>query len=163
MTVILFVIVLIAVYAVCKYNAMNQDAFDEERNLTKSAAGTHGTASFLEGDEIKEVYGLHPENDIDSINGFVIGKVPNTTQNMGYIGDIVTRDEDIMRRYNLSNRNTVILGAPGTGKSASIMIPNLIESAKRGESVFVTDPKGELCDKTYPIFKEYGYDVKYST
>ena len=160
MTAILFVIVVIAVYAVCKYNAMNQDAFDEERNLTKSAAGTHGTASFLEGDEIKEVYGLHPENDIDSINGFVIGKVPNTAQNMGYIGDIVTRDEDIMRRYNLSNRNTVILGAPGTGKSASIMIPNLIESAKRGESVFVTDPKGELCDKTYPIFKEYGYDVK---
>ena len=160
MTAILFVIVVIAVYAVCKYNAMNQDAFDEERNLTKSAAGIHGTASFLEGDEIKEVYGLHPENDIDSINGFVIGKVPNTAQNMGYIGDIVTRDEDIMRRYNLSNRNTVILGAPGTGKSASIMIPNLIESAKRGESVFVTDPKGELCDKTYPIFKEYGYDVK---
>ena len=160
MTFILFAIVLIAVYAVCRYNAMDQDAYDEERNFTKSAAGTHGTASFLEGDEIKEVYGLHPENDIDSINGFVIGKVPNIAQNMGYIGDVVTRDEDIMQRYNLSNRNTVILGAPGTGKSASIMIPNLIESAKRGESVFVTDPKGELCDKTYPIFKEYGYDVK---
>ena len=159
-TLSMFAIVILAVYFIYCYSEMNGNQFDEERNLTKSAHGTHGTASFMEGDDIKEVYGLHPANDIDSINGFWIGKVPNIAQNIGYIGDIVTRDEDMMKRNFLSNRNTVILGSPGTGKSAAIMIPNLIESARRGESVFVTDPKGELCDKTSPIFKEYGYDVK---
>ena len=157
-SIILFFIVMLAIAILYQYNTGFQDEYDEERNLTKSAHGTHGTASFLEGTEIKNVYGLHQA--IDQVNGFLIGKVPNIKQNVGYIGDIVTRDEDLMKKNFLSNRNTVILGSPGTGKSASIMIQNLIESARRGESVFVTDPKGELCDKTYPIFKEYGYDVK---
>ncbi len=158
MTIILFSISILVIYCVRHYQFAAGDEYDEERNLTKSAHGTHGTASFLEGEEIKKVYGLHTR--IEDVNGFIIGKVPNISQNIGYIGDIVTRDEDLMKKQFLSNRNTVIIGSPGTGKSAAIMIPNLIESAKRGESVFVTDPKGELCDKTYPIFKELGYTVK---
>lgn len=160
MTVVLFSLVISAIYILYRYNGQFSNEYDEERNLTRSAEGTHGTASFLEGDEIKEVYGLLPPNDIDNINGFLIGKVPNIAQNKGYIGDIVTRDEKLMADNFLSNRNTVIIGSPGTGKSASIMIQNLIESAKKGLSVFVTDPKGELCDITSPIFRELGYDVK---
>lgn len=159
-TMILFCIMILFIYIIQRIDGGFQNEYDEERNLTKSAYGTHGTASFLEGEEIKQVYGLHHKSDIHNLNGFVIGKVPNIAQNIGYIGNIVTRDEDLMKKQHLSNRNTVILGSPGTGKSASIMIQNLIESAKRGESVFATDPKGELCDETYPIFKEYGYDVK---
>lgn len=154
----LFSITVFAIYCLRRFHNAADDEYDEERNLTKSAHGTHGTASFLEGEEIKKVYGLH--TNIEEVNGFIIGKVPNISQNVGCIGDIVTRDEDLMKKNFLSNRNTVIIGSPGTGKSAAIMIQNLIESAKRGESVFVTDPKGELCDKTYPIFKELGYIVK---
>ena len=155
-----FVGILFFLYVLNRYEKRFQNEYDEERNMTKSAYGTHGTASFMEGDEIPKVYGLHHKDDMQSINGFLIGKVPNIAQNMGYIGDTVTRDEDLMRKNFLSNRNTVILGSPGTGKSASIMIPNLMESARRGESVFVTDPKGELCDKTYGMFQAFGYDVK---
>ncbi len=159
-TIILFIIVISAIYLIQRYGDRFIDEYDEERNLTKSASGTHGTASFLEGDKIKEVYGLCHENDLEAINGFLIGKVPNLAQNTGYIGDIITRDETMMEKNFLSNRNTLVIGSPGTGKTADIMIQNLIESAKRGESVFVTDPKGELCDKCFPIFKELGYDVK---
>lgn len=155
---ILFSITIFVIYCLRRFHNAADDEYDEERNLTKSAHGTHGTASFLEGEEIKKVYGLH--TNIEEVNGFIIGKVPNISQNVGCIGDIVTRDEALMKKNFLSNRNTVIIGSPGTGKSAAIMIQNLIESAKRGESVFVTDPKGELCDKTYPIFKELGYTVK---
>lgn len=157
-TVILFSLSITIIYLIKHFGSISDNEYDEERNLTKSAHGTHGTASFLEGEEIKKVYGLHTR--IEDVNGFIIGQVPNISQNVGCIGDIVTRDEDLMKKQFLSNRNTVIIGSPGTGKSASIMIQNLIESAKRGESVFVTDPKGELCDKTYPIFKELGYTVK---
>lgn len=155
-----FVGILFFLYVSNRYEKRFQNEYDEERNLTKSAYGTHGTTSFLEGNEIPKVYGLHHKDDMQGINGFLIGKVPNIAQNVGYIGDTVTRDEDLMKKQHLSNRNTVILGSPGGGKSVAIMIQNLIESAKRGESVFATDPKGELCDETYPIFKEYGYDVK---
>ena len=134
--------------------------YDTERNFTKAAEGTHGTAGFMEGKEIGKVYGLHPKDDIESINGFVIGTVPDIVQNHGYAGQVATRDESIMKKNFLSNRNVVVLGSPGTGKSASVMIQNIIESGRRGESVFVTDPKGELCDKCSPIFRELGYDVK---
>lgn len=160
MTCVLFLLVVLGIYIMYRYNNKPQNEYDEERNLTRSAYGTHGTAKFIEGDEIKEVYGLHHPDDLESINGFVIGKVPNIPQNMGYIGDVITRDEELMAKKFKSNRNVVILGSPGTGKSATIMIQNLIESAKRGESVFVTDPKGELCDNCSPIFRELGYDVK---
>lgn len=160
MTIVFFLIVISAIYCIYRYNDRTKNEYDAERNITNAAKGIYGTAEFLVGDEIKEVYGLHPEKDLDSINGFVLGKVPNIELNMGYIGDTVTRDEKLMEKKHLSNRNVVIIGAPGTGKSASIMIPNLIESAKRGESVFVTDPKGELCDACSPIFRELGYDVK---
>lgn len=159
-SILLSSIVISMIYLIQRHGSGFQDQYDEERNLTKSASGTHGTAAFLEGDEIKEIYGLSHEQDLEGINGFLIGKVPNLAQNTGYIGDTVTRDESIMEKNFLSNRNTIIIGSPGTGKSAAVMIQNLIESAKRGESVFVTDPKGELCDKCSPIFKELGYDVK---
>lgn len=163
-SILFFIFVISGIYFIQRYGSLfmdeNENVYDEERNFTKSASGTHGTAAFLEGDEIKEVYGLCHENDIDSVNGFLIGKVPNITKNNRYIGDIVTRDEGLMKKKFLSNRNTLIIGSPGTGKSAGVMIQNLIESAKRGESVYVTDPKGELCDKTSPIFRELGYTVK---
>ena len=160
MTILLFNIGIGVIYIMNRYNGQYQSVYDAERNLTKSAEGTHGTAGFLEGDKIKKVYGLHPPSELRKVNGFLIGTVPDIAQNEGYIGQIVTRDEGLMKKKYLTNRNTLILGAPGTGKSAALMIPNLIESAKRGESVFVTDPKGELCDKTSPIFRELGYDVK---
>ena len=159
-SIFLFIIAVSAVYFIQNHSEEFSDEYDEERNFTKSASGTHGTASFLEGEEIKDVYGLCPEKKLENLNGFLIGKVPDISRNTGHIGDIVTRDETLMQKKFLSNRNTLIIGSPGTGKSAGIMIQNLIESAKRGESVFVTDPKGELCDKTSPIFKELGYTVK---
>lgn len=158
LSIILFLIVVTAIYFLNHNKFTNE--YDEERNFTKSASGSHGTAAFMVGEEIKQVYGLCHENDLNAINGFVLGKVPNITQNKGFIGDTVTRDEKMMKEKYLSNRNTVIIGSPGTGKSAAIMIQNLIESAKRGESVFTTDPKGELCDKCSPIFRELGYEVK---
>lgn len=158
LSIILFLSIMAIIY-VLNHNKFTND-YDEERNFTKSSSGSHGTAAFMVGNEIKQVYGLCHKNDLNAINGFILGKVPNVPQNKGFIGDTVTRDEKMMKEKYLSNRNTVIIGSPGTGKSAAIMIQNLIESAKRGESVFITDPKGELCDKCSPIFKELGYVVK---
>lgn len=87
-SIFLFIIAVSAVYFIQNHSEEFSDEYDEERNFTKSASGTHGTASFLEGEEIKDVYGLCPEKRLESLNGFLIGKVPDISRNAGHIGDI---------------------------------------------------------------------------
>lgn len=108
-SIFLFIIAVSAVYFIQNHSEEFSDEYDEERNFTKSASGTHGTASFLEGEEIKDVYGLCPEKKLENLNGFLIGKVPDISRNTGHIGDIVSRDEALMQKKFLSNRNTLII------------------------------------------------------
>ena len=101
-SIFLFIIAVSAVYFIQNHSEEFSDEYDEERNFTKSASGTHGTASFLEGEEIKDVYGLCPEKKLENLNGFLIGKVPDISRNTGHIGDIVSRDEALMQKKFLS-------------------------------------------------------------
>lgn len=55
--------------------------------------------------------------------------------------------------------HSMIIGASGMGKTACIMFPLLRLLAKKGESVVVTDPKGELYEKTAEMMKAKGYKV----
>ena len=45
-------------------------------------------------------------------------------------------------------------------KSRSFVIPNILNLIKNEESMFLTDPKGELLAKTYDVLIENGYEVK---
>ncbi len=58
------------------------------------------------------------------------------------------------------NNNLLCIGAPGIGKSRGFIIPFMLGCAKRGESIFITDPKAELFEKMSPYFKEHGYYVR---
>ena len=58
------------------------------------------------------------------------------------------------------NNNLLCIGAPGSGKSRGFIIPFLLGVAARKESVFISDPKGELFEKLSPYFAEQGYYVK---
>ena len=42
------------------------------------------------------------------------------------------------------NGNILVNGAPGCGKSRCVAIPIIMQTIRRGESLIVTDPKGEL-------------------
>ncbi len=50
------------------------------------------------------------------------------------------------------NNNLLCIGAPGSGKSRGFIIPFLMGCAKRGESAFITDAKGELFERLSPYF-----------
>jgi len=107
-SIFLFIIAVSAVYFIQNHSEEFSDEYDEERNFTKSASGTHGTASFLEGEEIKDVYGLCPEKKLENLNGFLIGKVPDISRNTGHIGDIVSRDEAPEHAYHRFSRHREI-------------------------------------------------------
>ncbi|MCL6478805.1 MAG: type IV secretory system conjugative DNA transfer family protein, partial [Peptococcaceae bacterium] len=67
--------------------------------------------------------------------------------------------------YKEMFEHSIILGAPGAGKSASLFIPNLFRLAERLAAgyeipnVVVTDPKGELLRLTGPYFRQAGARV----
>ncbi|MEG1705217.1 MAG: type IV secretory system conjugative DNA transfer family protein [Clostridia bacterium] len=55
------------------------------------------------------------------------------------------------------NKNILVFGGSGTGKSACFVKPNILQ--KLGSYV-ITDPKGELYRETSNYLKSNGYDVK---
>ena len=58
------------------------------------------------------------------------------------------------------NRHIAIFGASGTMKSRAVIRNALFQALKRGESVIVTDSKGEMYADTSEMFRKAGYDVK---
>ena len=58
------------------------------------------------------------------------------------------------------NQSLAVCGAPGTGKSRSISRNLILQAAKRGESVIITDTKSELYESTSEFLREQGYTVR---
>ncbi len=58
------------------------------------------------------------------------------------------------------NRNVAVFGPPGAMKSAGYIRNNLFQAVDSGQSVVVTDPKGELCRDFSYWFQSKGYKVK---
>ncbi|MDO4301976.1 MAG: type IV secretory system conjugative DNA transfer family protein [Clostridia bacterium] len=55
------------------------------------------------------------------------------------------------------NKNVLIYGAPGTGKSRGYAQPNIMQMFG---SYIVTDPKGNTLEKTGQMLKDNGYDIR---
>jgi len=55
--------------------------------------------------------------------------------------------------------HTMILGATGSGKTQIGILPLVKSLAKHGESMIVTDPKGEIFEKTSGLLKDRGYNI----
>lgn len=55
--------------------------------------------------------------------------------------------------------HTVVIGASGSGKSQCIVKPLVNLLAKKGESMIITDPKGELYTTAAHRLKDLGYNV----
>ncbi len=59
-----------------------------------------------------------------------------------------------------SDAHSLIIGATGSKKSRLFAMPMLELMRRAGESVVVTDPKGELYDRTSSSFRQSGYQVR---
>lgn len=129
------------------------DRFDgkeyDPRGFTKSSAGTYGTASWMTEKEMKEVLEVGP---VAKAEGTILGE---------YGGNAVC-----MPSQTRFNRHIAIFGASGTMKSRAVIRNALFQALKRGdphnpgESVVITDPKGELYADTAELYRKNGYEVK---
>lgn len=55
--------------------------------------------------------------------------------------------------------HTICIGATRSGKSRYVVIPTICTLALAGESMVMSDPKGELYNYTEPFLKRLGYEV----
>lgn len=55
--------------------------------------------------------------------------------------------------------HSLVIGATGSGKTTMIINPLVNFLAKKGESMVITDPKGEIYEKNGEMLRNLGYDV----
>ena len=124
----------------------------DERGFNILPDGTHGTSGFLSEKEMREFLDVGP---VENVRGMLVGKYKRHHDDPDKYALYVTH-----RMKAGDNNGLLCIGAPGSGKTRGFIIPFLLGCAERGESVFITDPKGELFEKMSLYFEEKGYYVK---
>ena len=73
---------------------------------------------------------------------------------------IFTSTEMFSKNMKISkrNRNLILVGRPGTGKSRLYFKPNILNA--NGETLIITDPKGELLRDCGMSLMNIGYDIR---
>ena len=63
--------------------------------------------------------------------------------------------------FDMETPHWIYLGSTGSGKSVTAVIPqcSFIATAENKQSVFITDPKGEIFSTTSKMFEEQGYKI----
>lgn len=55
--------------------------------------------------------------------------------------------------------HSLVIGATGSGKTQTVIFPTVNVLAKKRESMIITDPKGEIYEKTSNMLRDKGYNV----
>ena len=116
--------------------AIQQDSLtDSERNFDFSAKGTYGTSGWMQPQEIPAV--LDMVSDLSLHTGTVLGML-----NGKYL---------CIPEKTRMNGNLAVYGASGSMKTRSFCMNRILQSAARGESLVICDPKSELYENPASI------------
>lgn len=55
--------------------------------------------------------------------------------------------------------HSLIIGSTGSGKTQYMVLPTVKILARKGESMIITDPKGEIYEETAEMLREKGYNI----
>ena len=58
-----------------------------------------------------------------------------------------------------SEYHSLVIGATGSGKTQTVILPMVHSLAKARESMIITDPKGEIYEKTSNMLRSRGYQI----
>ena len=123
----------------------SQDALtDSERNFDFSAKGTYGTSGWMQPREVPAV--LDMVSDLSNHTGTVLGMLG---------GKFLCIPEKTRMNGNLA-----VYGASGSMKTRSFCMNHILQSAARGESLIICDPKSELYEKSSEYMRDLGYTVR---
>lgn len=120
--------------------------YDKERNFWYSDKGVYGTAGWMSDEELRSTFDVTPEEEAGKLEEIIYGCKD---------GMVVSRKADSMLGPHIA-----VMGSSGSMKSRTISRAMIISTAKKGNSLVVSDPKGELAADTMEYLKGYGYTVK---
>ncbi len=113
----------------------------------------HGSAEWMKKKEFDNHFGSYElkqcdlqKNVFPESGGTVIGmyKKGKYKEKLYYVGD---------------DRHTLCIGSTRSGKSRNVVLPSIGFMGLSGESMVISDPKGELFQYTYPFLESLGYEV----
>lgn len=138
-TLVLFILTLIGVFT-----AVNSYIFDRESGFGFSIGGkkNNGYARWAKKSEIqKQLKQVDPKAYTADAAGLVV------------INDGKTLWVDDGEAHN------IVIGATGSGKTQNVVFPMIKILGKAGESMILTDPKGELYEETGEFLRKRGYNI----
>lgn len=119
---------------------------DEERNFKYSSLGTYGTSGYMTEVEKKQV--LKEDREVKDTKGIILGT------------DLISGNILSLPPESRLNRNIAVCGSQGSMKSRAFARNMILQCIRRGESMFITDPKSELYEDTAAYLKAEGYTVR---
>jgi len=106
--------------------------YDRDRNFIYSAKGTYGTSGWLTRRELDGV--LDVVSDLRTHHGTILG--------------LLDKKVVCVPAETRLNGNMAVYGASGSMKTRAFCVNRILQSAARGESLIICDPKSELYEKT---------------
>lgn len=114
-----------------------------------AGSGQHGTSRWQTEKETDETSSVWITNKSLKKGGVVIGMQPYNTFSTKALK--VWLDSD--------DTHTLVIGTTRSGKTRTMVYPTIWALAHAGESMVLTDPKGELYGRTSQFLRKQGYNV----
>jgi len=127
-------------------NSKHAGMQEDERGFWRMDKGIYGTAEEMDKYRMKDKFHCVPENRVHESEGDVMGIKDNFC---------VSRPKN-----SYHNRNVAVYGSAGSMKSRAVARNKIIGCKRRGESMILTDPKGELFRDTAVWLRKAGYTVR---
>lgn len=176
-------LVAVGIYRFVLFPRMKQERgkLDERGFRVLTEDGKYGTAELVtDPDELGDVIEL---KTIGETSGVILGKplsantsqikidtdikIKNTVPVISLPSEVEYKEKSKKLNWDIDNivnnklnNHMAIFGASGTMKSRAMARNLIMQDARRGESIIITDPKGELYEDCAPFLEEMGYDVK---
>jgi len=96
------------------------------------------------------------EKEIKTDKGMAMVKPGQENSEVAGIPLIIKKDEVWV---DDGEYHSLVIGATGSGKTQTVIFPTVEVLAKKRESMIITDPKGEIYEKTSNMLRDKGYNV----
>lgn len=121
----------------------------DEKNRTDSEIAVYGDAHFMKESEIRRTYTI---SNCANANRFIYGTIDEARK-------LIVSQRKYEKGERPDNNNILLMAAAGSGKSAGVLATMIMQMARSGENMFITDPKGELYAMMARYLETLGYDV----
>lgn len=118
--------------------------------LKVADSAAKGTRRWAGDRDIAHVCEFGPPKAGDKFGGGIV---------LGRLGGRIVRAQPSLKGKPPLPGHVMVAAGTGAGKTYSFVVPNAVAAACAGESLVLTDPKGELTCLLAPWLKTQGYDV----